>query len=95
MNNIFALKIVVTGRVQGVGFRYFAQRVANYMNITGYVKNLPDGSVEIYAESDEEKSLKNFLEQIKKGPPLSIVENVFTEWNKIMYRKYNSFIISF
>jgi len=52
---------VISGRVQGVGFRYFAERVANQLGIRGYVKNLSTGSVEVYAIGDE-----NSLEQLKR-----------------------------
>ena len=52
-----------TGRVQGVGFRFTAERIANDLKITGWVKNLRDGRVEVVAEA-EEHSLKDFLEKI-------------------------------
>lgn len=52
---------VISGRVQGVGFRYFAERVANQLGIRGYVKNLSTGSVEVYAIGNE-----NSLEQLKR-----------------------------
>ena len=44
-----AKRFVVSGSVQGVGFRYFAERVALRLGVAGYVKNLPDGRVEVYA----------------------------------------------
>lgn len=62
----------VYGQVQGVGFRYFAKRVAEKLNIKGNVKNLPDGTVQILAQGDEE-TLRRFLEIIRKGPPFSSV----------------------
>ncbi|MEW6009228.1 MAG: acylphosphatase [Candidatus Omnitrophota bacterium] len=52
------------GRVQGVGFRFTAERIANSLNISGWVKNLADGKVEVVAEA-EQKNLENFLEQLK------------------------------
>ena len=52
------------GRVQGVGFRFTAQRVAGDFNISGWVKNMPDGGVELAAEG-EERLLKGFLSELK------------------------------
>ncbi len=94
MQNLMALHIIVSGRVQGVGFRFFTQDLANSFGLTGFVKNLYNGDVEVYAEGDE-IVLKNFLEEIKKGPPLSRVTNVQVEWQKINKRKYQRFGISF
>lgn len=57
------LRIFYTGRVQGVGFRFTAIDIAKDMGVTGWVKNLRDGRVELLAEAEEEK-LKNFLSRI-------------------------------
>ena len=57
---------MVTGRVQGVGFRYFVKEKALDCNLTGWVKNLPNGHVEIEAEGDE-KDLTSFLDYLKIG----------------------------
>ncbi|HEY7509386.1 MAG TPA: acylphosphatase, partial [Vicinamibacteria bacterium] len=46
-----AYRFVVHGRVQGVGYRYFVQREADARGVTGFVRNLPDGSVEVVAEA--------------------------------------------
>ena len=59
--------IIVQGRVQGVGFRYFVNRAAINYDIKGYVKNLPNGDVEIDAEGEEYK-LNLFINECKKGP---------------------------
>ena len=53
------------GRVQGVGFRFTAESIANDLGVTGWVKNLGDGRVEIVAEQEED-ALKDFLERINK-----------------------------
>ncbi len=53
-------------------------RARNY-GLTGFVRNLPDGRVEVVAEGDEE-SLKMLLDDLKKGPPAAYVENVDYEW---------------
>lgn len=63
---------VVFGRVQGVGFRVFARQAALRHGITGWVKNLPNGRVEIFAEG-EELALTEFLTDLYRGPVLSHV----------------------
>jgi len=68
-------RIIVRGRVQGVGFRYFALREARALGIDGWARNLPDGSVEIEA-SGEPHVLETFIESIRLGPPYSKVSSV-------------------
>ncbi|MEM4472949.1 MAG: acylphosphatase [Archaeoglobaceae archaeon] len=70
-----AIEVLVSGVVQGVGFRYFTARIAKELGIKGFVKNLPDGRVYIYAVGDE-KSLEKFLANVRKGPPLAVVREV-------------------
>lgn len=70
-----AKKFKVIGRVQGVGFRYFTQMLANKIGIYGYVKNMFDGSVEVYAIGTDEQ-LQNLEYGISKGPSYSRVERV-------------------
>ena len=55
-----------SGQVQGVGFRFSVERQAVDLDIHGWVKNLPDGRVQLVGEAGEE-ALKNFLERIKQG----------------------------
>ena len=76
-----SLIIRVYGKVQGVGYRYFAQRHARKLQIKGYAENMPDGSVYMLAIGEEE-NLKKFLEVLKEGPPLAVVEKVEYEENK-------------
>ncbi|QGH34721.1 acylphosphatase [Gracilibacillus salitolerans] len=59
--------VIVSGRVQGVGFRSFTQQIAIQNDIVGWVKNLDDGSVEIEAQGEDNK-VDTFLMQVKKGP---------------------------
>lgn len=69
----------ISGRVQGVAFRFFAQHVANMLGVTGWVRNLYDGRVEVVAEGNRE-ILDRFLEELKKGPRLARVEEVEVNW---------------
>ncbi len=71
-------KINVKGYVQGVGFRWSAAREAKNLGITGFVKNMPDGSVYIEAEGTEEQ-LKTFTDWCKKGPGFGVIESVEIE----------------
>jgi len=70
-----ARRYIVKGRVQGVGFRYFTHRIAQELGVRGWVKNLPNGTVEVYAEGDEDP-IEQLLTGIKKGPFLGLVEDV-------------------
>jgi len=65
----------VRGRVQGVGFRFFAERAARELGIRGWVRNLPDGSVETLAEGEDE-AVQRYLERLRKGPLGSRVDAV-------------------
>ena len=70
-----ARRFLVSGRVTGVGFRYFAQDVAQREGLTGVVRNLPDGRVEALAEGDLE-SLTRFEMALRRGPSQARVEQV-------------------
>lgn len=65
----------IRGRVQGVGFRYFVQQVANDLGITGYTRNLDDGRVEVYAMGTVEQ-LNELSGSLWKGPRMSEVRAV-------------------
>lgn len=72
-------RILVYGRVQGVGFRAFAARVAVDLRLFGGVRNLPDGRVELEAEG--QRSVIEALEhQLRIGPAAARVTNIETEW---------------
>jgi acylphosphatase len=73
-----ARRYVVSGRVQGVGFRFFTQDIAHREGLTGGVRNLPDGRVEVVAEGDEE-TLARFEAALWRGPSHARVENVEVE----------------
>ncbi len=83
--------LIVHGRVQGVGFRYFAATVAVRRNIMGFVRNCIDGTVEIDAEGTEE-SIQSFLAEIRRGPGYGHVDHV--EETSLQVKGYRSFDIS-
>jgi acylphosphatase len=68
----------ISGRVQGVGFRYFAQAAASREGIHGSVRNLPDGGVEAVAEGDAE-AIERFERALRHGPPGAHVDHVDVE----------------
>jgi acylphosphatase len=67
--------IVVRGIVQGVGFRMYAQRQARMHGVAGYVRNLPDGDVEIVAQGEAE-AVARLIDWARQGPPSAQVDNV-------------------
>ena len=76
MADMASFQAVVHGQVQGVFFRDFVRKQASVLGLTGYVRNLPDGnSLEVVAEGETEK-LKRLLENLKVGPPRSLVKKV-------------------
>jgi acylphosphatase len=66
---------IVSGRVQGVGYRYFVMRVAKQLGVAGFVRNLPDGRVEVVAEGSE-AALAELEAQLRAGPSFASVEGV-------------------
>ncbi len=75
------LRLIIRGRVQGVGFRFFASRVANSLGLKGFVRNLGNGSVEIVAEGPKEM-LEKLLSRARDGPSTAEVESAEVEWGK-------------
>ncbi|MEA1972462.1 MAG: acylphosphatase, partial [Candidatus Cloacimonadota bacterium] len=70
-----ALEMIVIGRVQGVGFRFYVKRKARLYGIVGYVKNLPNSNVKIVAIG-EKIAMDNFMKKVKIGPDFSWVADV-------------------
>ena len=75
------LQVVVRGRVQGVGFRYFVSHTARELGLSGTVRNRPDGTVEVEAEGDRER-LAGLLEALRRGPPAARVERLDEQWSE-------------
>jgi acylphosphatase len=67
-------RVVVRGRVQGVGFRYYANAEAARLGVAGFVRNLDDGSVEVEIEGDRDAVAK-LVDWARSGPPSAIVES--------------------
>ena len=80
----------VTGHVQGVGFRAFTMHVALQNNVTGWVQNKPDGSVQAVLSGFEE-DVRKVLGAIEKGPALSRVESVNVE--RTVFLSFDDFTI--
>lgn len=75
---MIARRALVSGRVQGVGFRFFAERAARAAGVRGWVRNLPDGRVETLAEGEED-AVEQYLERIRKGPLGGRVDRIEVE----------------
>lgn len=73
-----ARHLTVSGKVQGVGFRYFAQMTAADHNIAGWTKNLENGSVAIHAEGNPDQ-INSFIETLKKGNHFAKVHQIQEE----------------
>ncbi len=73
--------VLVRGLVQGVGFRYFVYNKAKSLTLTGYVRNLFSGDVEIEAEGDR-SLVEEFIKQVKVGPRAAHVADMEIEWIK-------------
>ncbi len=72
---------VVHGRVQGVGYRLFARDAALRNGVKGWVRNLPGGQVEVYAEGDE-LDLMEFLTELHRGPVMAHVTDIEVDWRR-------------
>ncbi len=80
MNTVNA-KISVSGMVQGVGYRWYADRTARKYDLTGYVENRQDGSV--FLEVEGKRSwIEDFIKELNKGPRLARVDQVAVEWGE-------------
>ena len=86
-----AKKFVVSGRVQGVGYRFFAERWAGQLGLAGYVKNLWDGRVEVYAIGDG-LALEQFKLRLAEGPGAARVAGV-SESDEAVDKRYPRFTI--
>jgi acylphosphatase len=90
---VVARRFIIEGEVQGVGFRYFALRAAARHQITGTVRNLPDGRVEIVAEGERE-AIDELKKELATGPRLARVTNL-SEVDLAVTGRYRDFRIDF
>jgi len=70
-----AKQVFYTGRVQGVGFRYAVKRIASGFEVLGWVRNLPDGRVELQAMSHDDEELDAFIEDIQESSLAGNIQN--------------------
>ncbi len=73
-----AKRFIISGHVQGVGYRYFATRAAESCRVNGTVRNMPNGTVEAVAEGDE-ASVEAFRAELERGPRVGRVDHVAAE----------------
>lgn len=79
MDTAAHLHAIIHGQVQGVSFRYYTQREAQSLDLTGWVANRPDGTVEVVAEGPR-PALAQFLLFLQRGPSQARVDRVDVEW---------------
>lgn len=85
-------EIILSGRVQGVGFRWFVRDCAKRHDITGYVRNMPDGTVLIIA-TGEFHNLDSFIPEIRQGNRLAVVKSM-TVSELTNFTEYEDFVIA-
>ena len=96
-NTVYRATITVTGRVQGVGFRYWtvAEVHALRLPITGMVRNLPDGNVEVVAESADRHAIDQLLARLATGPNSARVDTVHPLYESNVEPRHSDFKVSF
>ncbi len=77
--------LIVSGVVQGVGYRFFAIRKAEAYGLNGFAKNLIDGSVEVVAEGDK-GLIEEFIKDLRRGPISAHVSEIRIEWMNPTYK---------
>ncbi len=79
MSDPARVQALVTGRVQGVFFRDFTRQKAQELGLTGYVRNLPNGAVEVLVEG-ERQAIQKLIGHLRQGPAHARVENISLNW---------------
>ena len=93
MTEFACARVLISGRVQGVGFRYFVTSKAEEFPVNGFVRNLDTGTVEIEVEGDKEEITK-FLGEIRLGPRHSTIGDFQLEW-KPYKMNYDHFFVKY
>ncbi|MDT7920164.1 MAG: acylphosphatase [Meiothermus sp.] len=75
------ITVLVSGHVQGVGYRYFTRKKAFELGLSGYAENLPDGRVEVVAEG-ERADLEHLIHHLRQGPRGAKVEHLDVQWSE-------------
>ena len=75
------LTVYFSGSVQGVGFRFMAQRISKRFEVLGFVRNLPNGQVQLVSEGEED-NLKDFLNSIRDSNLKSNIRQIDVEWSE-------------
>jgi len=81
MADMASVSMVIRGRVQGVGFRFFTMRKADSLDIKGYVRNLPDEEAVAVVAEGTRANLEELIILVEKGPPMARVDSVETDWS--------------
>lgn len=89
---IVAKRFYVSGAVQGVGFRFFAERAAARLDVTGYVKNLFDGRVEVYAIGNAAQ-MEALKDELRRGPRMATVDHLTEADAEVLPAYSNGFTI--
>ncbi len=89
---MYQVYLLISGKVQGVCYRVSCQEVAQELGLTGWVKNLSTGQVEVLAQGEKEK-IEKLIAWCKKGPKGASVENVESEYCSIINKIFKSFFI--
>lgn len=89
---MLAFEIIVKGKVQGVGFRYFVKTKADMLGIKGWVKNKINGDVEIHAEG-EKNAIDTLIDYCRQGPSSAVVKNIVINEDYVM--NFDNFEIKF
>ena len=78
---MYRVRLLIHGRVQGVGFRHFVLHRARELGLDGMVRNRPDGTVEVEAEGEAAK-LRELVETVREGPPGARVSRIEDTWSE-------------
>lgn len=93
VNELKTAHIIVKGTVQGVGFRYYTRHLASMLGLSGFVKNLPNGDVEILAEGDK-PSLQELINDLQTKDMAEYISGLEVVWSAFQ-NKYHDFVITF
>jgi len=91
-DSIIEMHLIISGRVQMVGFRFFAYHTARELNNTGFVRNLPDRTVEITAQGNRE-DVDRFTLRMRSGPPSARVDDVQMKQVNPVIQHFDTFSI--